>query len=93
MTVALALLLWTVQLVARLHRTTAVSSAATDAARAVAEGRTPLDVRRRLGPGTEMTWDVEAGTVHVDLRVPAPHLPGLPDHVHRGATVRREVLR
>ncbi len=96
------MLLGTVQLVARLHRTSVVGAVATDAVRRVAEApasradaaRAEADshIRAALGPDAVVTWsETPAGPV-IEIRVPGPSLPGLPADIRRGAGARAERL-
>jgi hypothetical protein len=97
--VALTLLLVTVQVVARLHRSSFVAAASVDAvhraaradvgARAEAES----DLRRALGPRAEVRWSAGPDGVRVEVVVDAPDVPGLAPDIRRGATARWERQR
>jgi hypothetical protein len=97
LTVAFTLLLATVQLVARLQRTSLVAAAAADAAHQVAQtdGRVAADarIRRLLGPDARVRWATEDGRVRVEVEVDAPLVPGLSPTIRRGASARIEAAR
>lgn len=100
LTVALTMLLGTVQLVARLHRTSVVTAVATDAVHRVAEAppaaaadaRQAAEARIRtiLGPQARIQWSTGPDGPTVDVLVPGPDLPGLPVDIRRGAYARAE---
>lgn len=94
------MLLGTVQLVARLHRTSVVGAVATDAVHRVAEASpsTADDTRAEatarihtiLGPDATVTWGETASGPAIEIRLPGPPLPGLASDIRRGATARSE---
>ena len=94
------MLLGTVQLVARLHRTTVVTAVATDAAHRLAEASptTAADIRREadarirslLGADARIRWTTGDDGPTVEIRVGGPRLPGLEVDIHRGAVARAE---
>jgi len=94
------MLLGTVQLVGRLHRTSVVGAVATDAvhrvaeapAAATAEARIAADsrIRAALGPDAVVAWAETPDGPAIDIRVPGPALPGLPADIRRGAVTRAE---
>jgi hypothetical protein len=93
------MLLGTVQVVSRLHRTTVVTSVADDAVHRVAEAgaevapaRTEAEarIRRLLGPDAEIRWSTTAEGPAIEIAVPAPPLPGLAADIRRGAAARWE---
>lgn len=97
----MTLLLSTVLLLARLHRSSVATALVTDAARSIAEqadrggaGRARVEAERRLarllGPDALVTWQIDETTVRVEVRLPAPPLPGLGSSIRRGAEIRRE---
>ena len=101
LTVALLMLLTTVQLVARLHRTAAMAAVAVDAAHTVAEARSAGDrerarlraeqrIRTLFGPEAVVLWADTPDGPSVQLRVPGPALPGLTATLDRGAVARIE---
>ncbi len=101
LTVALTMLLTTVQLAARLHRTSAMAAVASDAVHAVAEApsaaageaarrQAEAAVRARFGPEARIRWSDTPDSRAVDILVPGPHLPGLSPTIHRGAVARIE---
>jgi hypothetical protein len=98
LTVALSILLATVLVLARLHRTTAVSAAAADAAHLVAEagpGPAPraeaeLTVRTALGERARISWEGDEMSVRITVTVPSPPVPGLPGTIRRTAAARWE---
>lgn len=89
---AFTLLIGTVQLVARLQRTSTVGAVATEAAHRLARrGVSPeATVRQLLGPDAEVRWQRHDGWVRVEVAVASPIVPGLSSTVERGATVRVE---
>jgi hypothetical protein len=90
--VAFTLLIGTVQLVARLQRSSTVGAVASEAAHRLAQTGEPPEttVHRLLGPDAEVHWQRRAGWVRVEVAVASPIVPGLSSTVHRGATVRVE---
>lgn len=100
LTVALTMLLGTVQLVARLHRTSVVSAVATDAVHRVAEAppAAAADARRAaearirtiLGSEADIHWSAGSEGPAVEVRLPGTGLPGLPADIRRGAYARAE---
>jgi len=94
------MLLGTVQLVARLHRTSVVGAVATDAVHRVAEAppgaaeparaEAAVRIRTALGPGAVVAWAETADGPTIEIRVPGPALPGLPADIRRGAVARTE---
>lgn len=100
LTVALTMLLGTVQLVARLHRTSVVTAVAADAAHRVGEAPpTAVAAARRaaeahilaiLGPQAQIHWSAGSEGPTVEVRVPGTGLPGLSADIRRGAYARAE---
>ena len=94
------MLLGTVQLVARLHRTPVVTAVATDAAHRLAEASptAAVDIRREadarirtlLGADARVRWTTGADGPTVEIRVDGPRLPGLEADIRRGAVARAE---
>ena len=94
------MLLGSVQLVARLHRTTVVGAVATDAVHRVAEAppaavaevqrRADARIRAVLGPEVRVSWSQAPDGPAIEIRVTGPRLPGLPADIQRGAMARRE---
>lgn len=95
------MLLGTVQLLARLHRTTVATAVVTEAARSVAEqppGGDLGDARRRaealvedvLGPAVALSWRADGDRIGVEVRLPSPRVPGLSAEIDRTVVVRRE---
>jgi hypothetical protein len=102
LTVAMTLLLATVLVLARLHRTTLASVVAAESAHDVAEAgpddgmaRTRAEARivSVLGDDVEVIWAADEGSVRLVVVVPSPPVPGLPATIRRGATARWEHLR
>ncbi|HEY8058687.1 MAG TPA: hypothetical protein VID94_08040 [Acidimicrobiales bacterium] len=96
------MLLGTVQVVARLHRTSMVAAVADDAVHRVAEAgpdveaaraRADRRVHRLLGPAARVRWSTTADGPTVEIIVPSPPLPGLVGDIRRGASARWERLR
>lgn len=99
--VALTMLLGTVQLVARLHRTSVVGAVATDAVHRVAEAPSATAagqarrvaetrIRALLGDDAEIRWSEDDHGPAIEVVVPSPRLPGLPGDIRRGAQTRTE---
>ena len=94
------MLLGTVQLVARLHRTSVAGAVATDAVHRVAEAPpssaddTRADATARihaaLGPDVTVIWGETPTGPEIEIRVPGSPLPGLATDIRRGATARSE---
>jgi hypothetical protein len=97
LTVAFTLLIATIQLTARLQRTSLLSAAAGEAAAQVARGEDPAvadaRLRRLLGATAAIDWSTGPGGVRVDVVVVSPTVPGLSTRIHRGATARWERVR
>jgi hypothetical protein len=97
------MLLGTVQVVGRLHRTSMVAAVADDAVHRVAEAGPDVEgeaqaqaeqrVHRLLGPTAWIRWSTTTDGVTVEIVVPSPPLPGLAGDIRRGATARWERLR
>jgi hypothetical protein len=100
--VALTMLLGTVQMVSRLHRTTLVAAMADDAVHRVAEAGSEADtaraeaehrLRRLLGPEAHIQWSTTTEGPTIEIAVPSPSLPGLSAGIRRGAGARGERRR
>jgi hypothetical protein len=96
------MLLGTVQVVGRLHRTSVVAAAADDAVHRVAESGADVEeaqleadrrIHRLLGPAARIRWSTTAAGPTVEIVVPSPPLPGLAGDIRRGASARWERLR
>jgi hypothetical protein len=96
------MLLGTVQVVGRLHRTSMVAAVADDAVHGVAEAGPDVEgaqvqaeqrVDRLLGPAARIRWSSTTDGVTVEIVVPSPPLPGLAGDIRRGATARWERVR
>jgi hypothetical protein len=96
------MLLGTVQVVGRLHRTSMVAAVADDAVHRVAEAGSDVEavqaqaeqrVHRLLGPAARIRWSSTPDGLTVEIAVPSPPLPGLAGDIRRGATARWERLR
>ena len=94
------MLLGTVQLVARLHRTSVVGAVATDAVHRVAEAppaavaevqrRADARIRAVLGPEVRVSWSDTPDGPAIEIRITGPRLPGLSVDIQRGAVARSE---
>ena len=94
------MLLGTVQVVGRLHRTTVVAAVAEDTVHRVAEAGPDVEraqveerVHRLLGPAARIRWSSTGDGPTVEIVVPSPPLPGLAGDIRRGATARWERVR
>jgi hypothetical protein len=93
------MLLGTVLMVGRLHRTSMVAAVAEDAVQRVAQAgadedavrtRAEARIRRALGPDAEIRWSTGADGPAIVIVVPSPPLPGLLADIQRGAAARWE---
>ncbi len=99
MTVALTLLLGTVLVLARLHRTTLAAVVAAETVHDVAEAgpddptaraRAEAHIAAVLGDGAQVVWESDEASVRLLVVVPSPPVPGLTPTIRRGATARWE---
>jgi hypothetical protein len=96
------MLLGTVQVVGRLHRTSVVAAVADDAVHRVAEAGLDVEaaraqadrrIHRLLGSKARIRWSMTADGPNVEIIVPTPPLPGLVGDIRRGASARWERVR
>jgi hypothetical protein len=95
----MTLLLSTVLVLARLHRSTLAAVVAAETAHDVAEAgpgdprarsRAEARIRQVLGEDVDVTWSHDEAAVRLQVLVPSPPVPGLSATIRRGATARWE---